>query len=174
LDPMASEAPSSAGEPTLYDLIMIERHATIFGDYVRTVKDITTRLGDREMATTVLVPTNKAVIALARKPHQGPPPETDSGRNEIEINEKEIDEEANKHVRDWVSAHIISRHPIDLSSEEEYPTLHAGTSIRFTESKTPVPDREHYVLYPDVKIISKIEAANGVIYIIEGTVSYYD
>lgn len=65
----SSEQPLSSGEPTLYDLIMIDRRATIFGDYVRSVSDITGRLSDRNVMTTVLVPTNKAVLALARKPY---------------------------------------------------------------------------------------------------------
>lgn len=69
LDAVVPEKPLSNGEPTLYDLITIERRATIFGDYLRMVKDITDSLGDRGVATTVLVPTNKAVLALARKPY---------------------------------------------------------------------------------------------------------
>jgi len=68
LSPALSEKPPSAGEPSLYDHIMIERRVTIFGDYVRTVKDITDSLTDRDAAITVLVPTNRAVLALARKP----------------------------------------------------------------------------------------------------------
>lgn len=68
LDPVAAYAPFSAGEPTLYDLIMIERRATIFGDYVRTVEDIAFILRDRGAAATVLLPTNKAVLSLTRKP----------------------------------------------------------------------------------------------------------
>jgi hypothetical protein len=68
LSPALSEKPPSPGEPSLYDHIMIERRATIFGDYVRTVKDITNSLTDRNAAITVLVPTNRAVLALARKP----------------------------------------------------------------------------------------------------------
>lgn len=63
------EQPLSSGEPTLYDLIMIDRRATIFGDYVRSLNDMTGLLGDRGALTTVLVPTNKAVLALARKPY---------------------------------------------------------------------------------------------------------
>jgi hypothetical protein len=39
----------------------------------------------------------------------------------------------------------------------EYPTLHDGTSIRFTKSNTAGDDWKHYVMYPDVKIISKVE-----------------
>lgn len=37
--------------------------------------------------------------------------------------------------------------------------MHEGTSIRFTEAQTANGDWEHYVLYPDVKIVNKIEAS---------------
>ena len=62
------ETPFSSGEPTLFDLLVIDRRGSIFSDYVRNAKDIASRLNDRRQATTVLVPTNKAVLALARKP----------------------------------------------------------------------------------------------------------
>jgi len=130
-------------------------------------------LGDRGALTTVLVPTNKAVLALARKPHQGPPPKTNETPGHIEISEEQQSQESDKNVRNWVSAHIIPKHPISLSSGEEFETMHEGTTIRFTEAQTANGDWEHYVLYPDVKIVNKIEAANGAIYLIEGTVSYY-
>jgi hypothetical protein len=59
----------STGEPTLYDLIMIQtRRASIFGDYMRSVVDVRGRLSDRNLVSTVLVPTNKAVLALPAKP----------------------------------------------------------------------------------------------------------
>lgn len=65
----ATEQPLSGGEPTLYDLIMIERRATIFGDYLRKLNDVAGLLNNREALTTVLVPTNRAMLALARKPY---------------------------------------------------------------------------------------------------------
>ncbi|KAF8311158.1 hypothetical protein DL93DRAFT_2083604 [Clavulina sp. PMI_390] len=170
----ASEAPLSAGEPTLYDLIMIERRTTIFGDYLRKLTDVAGRLNDRSTGSTVLVPTNKAVLALARKPHQGPPPSTDSVPDgEIGISEEQLDKADEENVRNWVSSHIIPQHPISLSSEETFPTLHDGTNVHFTSQKNAAGDWEHYLLYPDVKIVNQVEAANGVIYVIEGTVEYY-
>lgn len=64
-----AEKPLSAGEPSLYDLLTIERRATIFADYVRSLRDMTGLLNDRNKMNTLLVPTNKAVLALARKPY---------------------------------------------------------------------------------------------------------
>lgn len=37
--------------------------------------------------------------------------------------------------------------------------MHEGTIIRFTEAQTASGDWEHYVLYPDVKIVNKIEVS---------------
>lgn len=62
------ETTLSSGEPTLFDRLVIERRASIFSDYVRNAKDISNRLSDRNVKTTVLVPTNHAVLALPRKP----------------------------------------------------------------------------------------------------------
>lgn len=62
------ETTLSSGEPTLFDRLVIERRASIFSDYVRNSREISSRLSDRNAKTTVLVPTNHAVLALPRKP----------------------------------------------------------------------------------------------------------
>lgn len=62
------ETTLSSGEPTLFDRLVIERRASIFSDYVRNSREISGRLSDRSAKTTVLVPTNHAVLALPRKP----------------------------------------------------------------------------------------------------------
>lgn len=55
-----------SSEPTLADLLTLESTASIFFSYARELK-----LGsilNEDTQITVLVPTNKAVMALARKP----------------------------------------------------------------------------------------------------------
>jgi hypothetical protein len=55
-----------SSEPTLADLLTLEPTASIFFSYARELK-----LGsilNENAQITVLVPTNKAVMALARKP----------------------------------------------------------------------------------------------------------
>ena len=52
---------------TLADLLTIEPSASIFYDYARRV-GLGETLNDRSSMTTVLVPRNKAVMKLAKKP----------------------------------------------------------------------------------------------------------
>jgi len=52
---------------TLADLLTIEPSASIFYDYARGV-DLGNKLNDKSSMITVLVPMNKAVMKLARKP----------------------------------------------------------------------------------------------------------
>lgn len=53
--------------PTLADLLTIETSASIFYSYAREI-ELSRIFEDESMKTTVFVPTNKAVMALARKP----------------------------------------------------------------------------------------------------------
>jgi len=170
MDP--SFEPVVAQAPTLFDLLIVQTRASIFGDYLRSDNTLSSRLSSGAAKSTVLVPTNKAVIALARKPHMGPANKTTDSQDEIEISDKDKDRQARINVRNWVGAHIIPQHPISLSSTEEFPTLLEGTSVRFVETKTASGDWEHRVMYPDTKILERIEGSNGVIYLIEGTVTF--
>ena len=52
---------------TLADLLTIESSASIFYDYARGV-NLGNKLNDKSSMITVLVPMNKAVMKLARKP----------------------------------------------------------------------------------------------------------
>ena len=52
---------------TLADLLTIEPSASIFYDYARGV-ELGDRLNDKSSTITVLVPRNKAIMKLARKP----------------------------------------------------------------------------------------------------------
>ncbi|KIK56051.1 hypothetical protein GYMLUDRAFT_248255 [Collybiopsis luxurians FD-317 M1] len=62
---------------------------------------------------TLLVPANKAVMILTRKPHQSPPWEDGQ---DIEVPEEEYDRQSKENVQRWVEAHIIPVFPC--------PTLH--------------------------------------------------
>ena len=54
--------------PLLSDLLMIQSHSTIFRDYLLSVRSIDFLLRDTTKAMTVLVPSNKAVLSMKRKP----------------------------------------------------------------------------------------------------------
>jgi len=116
---------------------------------------------------TVLVPTNKAVMALARKPHQDPVP-LDEG---IIITEEELDLQSKKNVQRWVSAHIIPISPIDFDSKT-YDTLLDGTSVKFevVGKETDAPEWSRVLIDEDNHILGSKKASNGVYYLIDGTV----
>ena len=64
---MDFERPSTTHLPTLFDLLTIEPTTSIFFSYAREL-ELSRLLVDLNSNITVLVPTNKAVMALARKP----------------------------------------------------------------------------------------------------------
>ena len=57
----------NSGKPSLADLLTIESTASIFFSYAREL-EISQIFSDSNARSTVLVPTNKAVVALPRKP----------------------------------------------------------------------------------------------------------
>lgn len=62
-----TSAPQTHAEPTLADLLTIEPPASIFFAYAREL-ELSRAFAARDSRMTLLVPTNKAVMALARKP----------------------------------------------------------------------------------------------------------
>jgi hypothetical protein len=65
---MAGVHETSSKIPTLADLLTIESSASIFYSYARELP-MSKILSDEGEQLTILVPTNKAVMALARKPY---------------------------------------------------------------------------------------------------------
>ena len=66
--PMDVNWPSSDGRPTLFDLLTIEPRTSIFFSYAREL-ELSRLFVNVDSNITLLVPTNKAVMALARKPY---------------------------------------------------------------------------------------------------------
>jgi len=158
---------------TLYDLLIVQTRASIFGDYLRSVSELSLRMSG-SAKSTVLVPTNKAVLALSRKPHQGPP-EKSSGQSpgDIEISDEDKGRAEHRNVRDWVGAHIVPKYPIALSTGEHFPTLLDNVSVSFVPAaNTAVKDWRQYALAPGISILDRVEASNGVLYLIDGTVTF--
>jgi hypothetical protein len=58
---------SSTVRPTLFDLLTIEPRTSIFFSYAREL-ELSRLFVNEDSNVTLLVPTNKAVMALARKP----------------------------------------------------------------------------------------------------------
>jgi hypothetical protein len=65
--PMDGRRPASSVHPTLFDLLTIEPGTSIFFSYAREL-ELSRLFVNVDSNFTLLVPTNKAVMALARKP----------------------------------------------------------------------------------------------------------
>jgi len=175
MNPESSPSHSTVGgqESTLMltELLTLQNSASIFYSYARET-ELSALFGDEGSRSTVFAPTNKAVMALARKPHQGPEA-VDEG---IIISEQEFDERSRKNVERWVSAHIIPRSPIQLSPTSQFETLLEGcvVTISMADDKAPwdseKPSWTQVVLNDNITVLSRHEAANGVLYLIDGTI----
>jgi len=156
-------------KPTLADLLTIDRSVSIFYSYARET-DFSNRFGDASQNITVTAPTNKAVIALPRKPHQGAKPDVE---DMPEISQTQYDFVSKENVEKWVGAHIIPS-PVALSSSEEtYDTLLPGNKVTFyQEGKSKDPSWSGYRLKEDISIVGMAEASNGILYIVDGTELY--
>ncbi|KAH8094737.1 hypothetical protein BXZ70DRAFT_1034260 [Cristinia sonorae] len=158
-------SPLTTTMPSLADLLTIESSASIFYSYAREV-ELSKAFVDLNGQYTLLVPTNKAVMALARKPHQGPA-KPDTG---IIIAQEEFDRQSKEYVEQWVSAHIIPS-SVTLPSSETYDTMLDGVSITFKDlGGKEEPAWRRVVINDTVHIITAKEASNGVLYMIDGTV----
>ncbi|KDQ12241.1 hypothetical protein BOTBODRAFT_34524 [Botryobasidium botryosum FD-172 SS1] len=155
----------SSGPPTLVELLTVQSSSSIFYDYLREIPQFSERIADRSVNTTLFVPSNKAVVALPRKPNQGPNLE-----GNINISEQEFDERSKLNVQRWVGAHIVPA-AVSLSSGESYPTLHDDVFVKFKKVSSAHPEWKGYVVEPDTAIIGALEASNGVVYLIDGTIT---
>ena len=68
LDESTPYTPQTHSQPSLADLLTIESSASIYYSYARET-ELSSLFGDENAHLTLLVPTNKAVMALARKPY---------------------------------------------------------------------------------------------------------
>ncbi|KAF8167233.1 hypothetical protein B0H34DRAFT_7182 [Crassisporium funariophilum] len=159
--------PLTTSKPTLADLLTIEPSASIFFSYAREL-ELSSMFADQSTKFSLFVPTNKAVMALARKPHEGP--ET---RVEIELTEEQFHKRAKKNVERWVSAHIIPEYPISFDSEH-HQTLLNRKSITFkptSKNEGQGAEWSRVTFEKGVRIIDKKEALNGDFYLIDGTIT---
>lgn len=163
--------PLTRPQPTLADLLTIEPSASIYYSYARET-ELSLEFDTADQYLTLLVPTNRAVMALDRKPHQGPP----SAVPVIGMSEQQFDEQSKRNVQRWVSAHIIPSR-ISLSNVPvTYDTMLEGKSVTFvatSEAAQGSLDWTRVTLDDGSKIISMKEGMNGVLYLIDGTVDPY-
>ncbi|EED85244.1 predicted protein [Postia placenta Mad-698-R] len=170
-DDMGDKAytPFTHAQPTLADLLTIDSSASIFYSYSRET-ELSALFSDENARITMLVPTNKAVMALARKPsrHEGPAPIKEG----VILSEKEYDALSKENVDRWVSAHIIPHSPISLLTPGTHETMLDGKNVTFqaVDPDENEPEWTRVRMDDDVRLISMKEAQNGVLYIIDGTV----
>jgi len=163
-----SEAPAnlSHSTQTLADFLTIEPSASIFYDYARGT-DLGNKLSDKSSMITVLVPNNKAVMKLAKKPHQ----DRVRMHEDVVLTEEEMYTRSQKNVERWIAAHMIPTYPIDFNSQS-YPTLLDGSFVRFDVVKGDpnIPEWSNVLVNKDMRIVGSKEASNGVYYLIDGVV----
>lgn len=120
--------PLTTTKPSLADLLTIESSASIYFSYARET-EFSKEFSVVDSQLTLLVPTNKAVMALTRKPygrmflsclyksltwrmsydlydnsrHRGPA----SDESETGMSEEQYDQQSRRNVERWVAAHII-------------------------------------------------------------------
>ena len=163
------DAPLTTSKPTLADLLTIEQSASIFYSYAREL-ELSAIFSDVGASSTLFVPTNRAVMALARKPHEGSPSSPDG---EIHVSDKDFDRKAKANVERWISAHIIPESPITLDSTS-HATLLSGKSLSFkpiSKHDGQGPEWSRVTLEDGIHIIGKKEALNGVVYMIDRSIS---
>ncbi|KAJ3576097.1 hypothetical protein NP233_g650 [Leucocoprinus birnbaumii] len=161
--------PKTHAQPTLSDLLTVEQSASIFFSYAREL-ELSKLLDDENSRTTLFVPTNKAVMALERKPHQGQG--SYAIADDVEITEEEYETMSKENVERWVSVHIIPEYPISL--EDEHQTMLDGKSISFkpiSKGDTQKPEWTRVTLDDGARITKMKEASNGVLYLIDTAIS---
>ncbi|KAH7101371.1 hypothetical protein BKA62DRAFT_618931 [Auriculariales sp. MPI-PUGE-AT-0066] len=159
--------------PSLSDILTVQSKLSIFHSYLREVRDIHQRVSGSGSNSTLLAPTNKAVMQLPRKPHLPP---DDNTENMPEISDMAFHQASQEAVNRWISAHIIPESPIAFSSTHE--TLLSGVRIEFHKVNKHGDDsdpKEFEVVVNGKKsrIVDVYEAHNGVLYVIEGTIPVY-
>ncbi|KAF5372254.1 hypothetical protein D9758_005044 [Tetrapyrgos nigripes] len=142
-------------------------HTSIFYSYARDT-EVSRIFDDVSAKLTLLAPTNKAVMALARKPHQGP----EKPDEDIAIPEEQFDRESKENIRRWVSAHVIPQ-SLPILQLGSLDTLLDGKSISISKDKhagSSALEWQKVLVEDGLRITGMKEAANGVLYILDGII----
>jgi len=164
----------SQSGPLLADMLTLENTLSIFYSYARETQfnELLTREDSR---ITILAPTNKAVMALARKPHQGPE-DVEEG---IVVTEEEFDKLSKENVEKWIGAHIIPQHPIQLLPTSQFETMLVGCVVTLSAKDVGVKDASaegdkpswsKVLINGNISITKQVSASNGDLYLIDGAI----
>jgi len=159
--------------PTLFDTLLLQRSSSIFFDYLRELPSGPSRLLDPNIKSTLLVPSNKAVIALGWKPERGPPSQAGK-ESEVTISEEALE----SNVENWVGAHILPLGDLDFKSTKPQATLPQGRYIVIERRGDTSGDNDDWKNYGIVQggnfipLESRLQASNGVVYLINETIAF--
>ncbi|GAA5969700.1 hypothetical protein JCM11641_008009 [Rhodosporidiobolus odoratus] len=163
LDQSKGFTPSSSLQPSLADLLTRSKRTKLFYDYVRDSIAVSTLLIDPLGSATLLAPTDQAILALARKPHEGPATAAAAGQIEEERSRAEW-------LDRWVKMHVILDR-VELEDgdweEREYKPMVGSSALRFVRSGEHGKGR--VVLPANVEIVGEEQALNGKILYLQGT-----
>lgn len=120
-DSSASLAP---GYHTLTDALTSSRQSSLYYDYLRLAAPVALHAAlalPPPAYSTLLVPTNSAILSLARKPHQGPanPVRVDVPEGMVGttvIDEQKEEEAREKYLARWLERHALKGR-VDLDGE---------------------------------------------------------
>lgn len=130
--PNLHDAPkSNMNDPIIIsDALPHTRAISIFAGLTRDIVSVASRFDDAAQNTTVLAPSNSAMMALPRKPWEDAEEYKAMGADAYEGQDGQ--ERANENVKRFVQAHIVPRSP--WKEGEKVKTLQGGAEI-WWESK---------------------------------------
>ncbi|GAA5852676.1 hypothetical protein JCM8547_002586 [Rhodosporidiobolus lusitaniae] len=160
--------PTSGAIPSLADLLTRSKRSRWFYDYARDSTAVSTILIDLHGSTTLLAPVDAAIVALPRKPHEGPAvAESQSG----EVSSNEEERQRAEYLEAWVKNHcVLERVELEEGDWEarDYTTM-SGKKVKFAAGGE---NGEGRVLLPgDVEVVGEEMASNGKILYLQGTIT---
>lgn len=168
--PLMTEAHDSLASPfhTLADRLTAARKSSIYYGYIRSTAPASLQaqlVAPPPAFTTLLVPTDSAILSLARKPHQGPPGPVIVDVPEGFVKVTMVDEQAEEEAREaylgrWLQRHAIEGQ-VDLEGEgwegREYSTMD-GFKVSFALGE----DGQTRVLNPGgLEVVGVVEVSGG-------------
>ncbi|WVW78600.1 hypothetical protein I302_100557 [Kwoniella bestiolae CBS 10118] len=155
------------GGPTLADALTAERGASLWWGYARDSRDVTERLTSRSKNSTLLVPVDKAILALKQKPHQysGSSSATSSitsffsGSNDSQSN-----------IEKFLRAHMID----GTSQPGKVRTMLEGFSFQMNQDQSMKKEKgQGWRIQPgDIEVLGVKETSNGRIMYINKVLPY--
>lgn len=163
-------SPFTPSTPSLADRLTQSRKSSIFFDYARDSTTIYSLLVDPSATSTLLIPLNSAIIALARKPHEGPVSVTIEGveRGGKYSSSREDEEARATYLERWIEAHVVSGE-VDLNGEgwegKEWETM-AGGKVSFEKSGANRGGRK--LMPGGIEIVGVDEVSSSLLALLEG------